>query len=532
VDSGKPNRLDRGGPSQGFADALHDADRGWKKSVVVENRPDDATGEAADEPDARIADADFAANSQDRPPADTSDEDRTTGFATGGERLAEMDQESEASDSSGRGSSLISAGQSSVNTSTEAPPASVTGHAVAVMPGSETNSTVTLAGGVHQAAPSVNSESIVTAAESVHQTAETSSTSSTTGTRSATGAPASGGQSTAPLRVSTEAVGGDQSTAVATDAATDHRSATVIHAGATSDPSSRTPVTRRTAISAKGGSTIPSADVESDAAAPSPVMRDRAARSATMVNGSNQSGNDQSAQPRDSAAPSTPAAARASLVEAGIRLENVTGQPASTAVQSSGEGSIAPNISTGSPHLNRVITPDAQSRSALGMQDVPEIDDAPMANRIVRGLSTMVNQRGGVMNMRLDPPELGELRVQMTLNRGVVTAEFQASSAQAHAMLERNLNTLRSALESQGLTVDRLTVHVPAAGAPSFSRDDGGQGANQHTSRHQQDAAGGESRGRRDDASRQSQPQFRNAAFSSLFDGEVSNDLRDLLAAV
>jgi flagellar hook-length control protein FliK len=116
----------------------------------------------------------------------------------------------------------------------------------------------------------------------------------------------------------------------------------------------------------------------------------------------------------------------------------------------------------------------------------------------VRGLAAMLKQRGGAMNLRLDPPDLGQVRVQMTLSRGTVAAEFHASTPQAHQLLEKNLSMLRTTLEQQGLTVERLTVaHVPSSAAQHALRDES-QPQQQHSQRSQHDAAGSESRGRRE----------------------------------
>jgi flagellar hook-length control protein FliK len=128
--------------------------------------------------------------------------------------------------------------------------------------------------------------------------------------------------------------------------------------------------------------------------------------------------------------------------------------------------------------------PDAQGSTEATRSTAP----------IVRSLSALVNQRGGVMTMRLDPPELGQLRIQMHLGRGVVSADFHAATAPARALLEKHLSVLRSALEAQGLTVERLSVHVTTSGtnaAGAEAQDQGGAGA--ETDR---DAAGEESRGR------------------------------------
>ncbi len=116
---------------------------------------------------------------------------------------------------------------------------------------------------------------------------------------------------------------------------------------------------------------------------------------------------------------------------------------------------------------------------------------------LVRGLNAMVNHSGGVMTMRLEPPELGQVRVQMTIAQGTVTAHFQPATAEAQAILERSIPALRAALEAHGLAAERLTVQSapqPAASARDQAHDQPGQ------ERHHQDAGGGESRGRRDGA--------------------------------
>ena len=158
-------------------------------------------------------------------------------------------------------------------------------------------------------------------------------------------------------------------------------------------------------------------------------------------------------------------------------------------------------------------------------------EEGPAARSVVRGLTAMVNQRGGVMNMRLDPPELGELRIQMSLARGVVSAEFQATTSQAQAALEKNLVMLRQSLESQGLVVDRLTVHAPPPSGGA-ARDDSPTPQGYAYGRPNHDAAGGESRGRRDQGGDEPTRSFRHMPFHSLLDSDAGADLRDLLAAV
>ncbi len=194
---------------------------------------------------------------------------------------------------------------------------------------------------------------------------------------------------------------------------------------------------------------------------------------------------------KESASTLSPAAARAMAVDAAVRLENATGQPplAQIGLRAGGGQAFGHGV---------VVTQPGEDLVQPHPVAAAEPSDRFSA-RIVRGLSAMVNQRGGVMNMRLDPPDLGALRVQMTIARGVVTAEFQATTQQAQALLERGLTGLRAALESQGLTVERLTVQLASPASPQATRE---EAPNQHGHQPQRDQAGDDRPGGKGDEGR------------------------------
>jgi len=216
----------------------------------------------------------------------------------------------------------------------------------------------------------------------------------------------------------------------------------------------------------------------------------------------------------------SPAQVRALQVDAAVRLENAAAQASSSATGPSAMPHLAtPNHTLGA--VAPAITADALLQQ-LPLMSASTEEPPAFTGQVIRGLSAMIHQRGGVMNMRLDPPELGELRVQMTLARGVVSAEFHASNAQAQGLLEKNLTALRSTLESQGLTVERLTVHVAAPfNGQSSMREDSNQGTPNQPQRHSHDAAGGESRGRRDEQGQDTPRQYRRAEFAGMFGAEA-----------
>lgn len=86
--------------------------------------------------------------------------------------------------------------------------------------------------------------------------------------------------------------------------------------------------------------------------------------------------------------------------------------------------------------------------------------DALTANaaRIARALHSAVNQNGGAVTIRLTPPELGFVRVQVELRDGAASVQFQSDQEAARGLLSNQLGALRGALERQGLTVARLEV--------------------------------------------------------------------------
>jgi flagellar hook-length control protein FliK len=202
--------------------------------------------------------------------------------------------------------------------------------------------------------------------------------------------------------------------------------------------------------------------------------------------------------------------ARAAQVDLAVRVENATGQPVPAdqapqplATGLAGRGGFG-NLGNHGGGAGQAALGDAGGMFGRATS----ADDPAFGPQIVRGLNAMLNQRGGAMIMRLDPPELGQLRVHMSIVSGVVSVEFSAGSAQAQMLLDQHLPALRHSLESQGLSVERLTVHAANGqtqqGAMT-ARDGSGSNDQQQQSSswsNQHDAAGSESRGRREQEAR------------------------------
>jgi hypothetical protein len=98
--------------------------------------------------------------------------------------------------------------------------------------------------------------------------------------------------------------------------------------------------------------------------------------------------------------------------------------------------------------------------------------DEPPAAQVERGLAQVLRQRGGTLQLKLTPSELGEVRITLTVSQGRVDGTIEASSEPARDLLTRSLEELRASLERRGVTVDRLEVRLhESAGSQQLSGD-------------------------------------------------------------
>ena len=144
--------------------------------------------------------------------------------------------------------------------------------------------------------------------------------------------------------------------------------------------------------------------------------------------------------------------------------------------------------------------PVPQGTGASGGAEAAQNERA-VSSSVSRGLAAAVQQRGGSLTIRLSPESLGQVRVDLEMSQGRVTASLHASTERAQEAMVKNIAMLRSSLESKGLSVDRLTVQLApasASGGQQTSNDQTGQDGGRHQSQSDRDASDGQSRGSRD----------------------------------
>jgi flagellar hook-length control protein FliK len=108
---------------------------------------------------------------------------------------------------------------------------------------------------------------------------------------------------------------------------------------------------------------------------------------------------------------------------------------------------------------------------------VREADQARFLNRVARAFQA-AQDRGGEIRLRLSPPELGALKLEVKLQSGVLSAHIEADTPEARALLLDNLPQLRQRLAEQDIRVEQFDVDLAdrqPGGAPDDPREGGRQ---------------------------------------------------------
>jgi flagellar hook-length control protein FliK len=102
-----------------------------------------------------------------------------------------------------------------------------------------------------------------------------------------------------------------------------------------------------------------------------------------------------------------------------------------------------------------------------------QTDRVRFVQRVARAFE-MLGQRGGSLRLRLHPPELGSLRLEVSVRNGVMSARLEVETTSARNMLLDNLPALRQRLAEQDIRVGRFDVDLtgrPPGGSPQRPSD-------------------------------------------------------------
>lgn len=94
------------------------------------------------------------------------------------------------------------------------------------------------------------------------------------------------------------------------------------------------------------------------------------------------------------------------------------------------------------------------------------VDVGRFVHRVSRALQA-AEQREGPVQLRLSPPELGAMKIELNVQQGTLTAKLETETAAAKNVLLDNLPALRERLAALEIRVDKFDVDVQQQGAES-----------------------------------------------------------------
>ncbi len=122
--------------------------------------------------------------------------------------------------------------------------------------------------------------------------------------------------------------------------------------------------------------------------------------------------------------------------------------------------------------INPTNLPSQQFDVSGPTRALPEL---PVQNEaaLLRQTNLLVQNGGGQARIQIDPPQLGELNLRVTVTDSSVQLSILADKAPVADLLGRHINELRQALTEQGLHVDRIDVDIRDSGdhADSTARE-------------------------------------------------------------
>lgn len=142
--------------------------------------------------------------------------------------------------------------------------------------------------------------------------------------------------------------------------------------------------------------------------------------------------------------------------------------------------------SNGSDHGADTPTPQGIGVSIFKMPDTVNLQQtnpqperaisAKVIDQIVRTAKVQLSEGRSDMTLRLDPPHLGSVQMNVSVADGVVTASLQTTTESAKHILLSDLAGLKQSLSQAGVNIDSINVTVGNSPDQSWNAYSGGHG--------------------------------------------------------
>ncbi|CAK2811606.1 flagellar hook-length control protein FliK [Vibrio crassostreae] len=169
------------------------------------------------------------------------------------------------------------------------------------------------------------------------------------------------------------------------------------------------------------------------------------------------------------------------LLKAGAGAAALSGHGKASAKEDSKDSTFAQQIASAAGVQGAATAGSAPTRAEIqAAQQAPLQLTKELANeQVAEKVQMMMSKNLKNLDIRLDPPELGQMKIRMTMNNDVANVHFTVSNQQARDVIEQTLPRLREMLAQQGMQLADSSVQ----------QQNSGQGQERYNSGEQQSGA-------------------------------------------
>ncbi|PMG69125.1 flagellar hook-length control protein FliK [Vibrio lentus] len=173
----------------------------------------------------------------------------------------------------------------------------------------------------------------------------------------------------------------------------------------------------------------------------------------------------------------TKAGATDMLLKAGAGTAALSGLGKAGAKEDSKDSTLAQQIASAAGVQGTATTGSAPTRAEIqAAQQAPLQITKELANeQVAEKVQMMMSKNLKNLDIRLDPPELGQMKIRMTMNNDVANVHFTVSNQQARDVIEQTLPRLREMLAQQGMQLADSSVQQQNSGQSQDSYNNGEQ---------------------------------------------------------
>jgi flagellar hook-length control protein FliK len=180
-------------------------------------------------------------------------------------------------------------------------------------------------------------------------------------------------------------------------------------------------------------------------------------RSGAPAHNTNSALADSTTSPDPAPAMNTTAASEPAQAAAPTPESNSVSETTPAAADSNSPHATNPATQTADRFSPQLFSQTSNSEQRLG--ELSQADQTRFIRRVAQAIEA-APQRGGTLRLRLHPPELGSLSLEVVTRHGSLTARIETDTHAARSLLMDHLHELRERLDQQGVRIERFDVDV------------------------------------------------------------------------